>query len=242
MGYNYWRHQADSQGTSSVEDADQIIKYNVLPTVASGTFVFCLTMFATWALPYDFVSIILSFVMYTVLMMVTLGLAMNRRNTAALVSFYALCVATGFMQRPVILFAYAYLGSFAEVRLLFAAAVVAATGVLVAMWLVTRTFPQLFSPGSGFMRMVWWIPMFLVLGTSIWLIIALITGQFDLYLLVSSMVGVLIAGLYTMVAIQSMRSQVQDGRWVFSAVYLSINYFILIVRIFLIMVLARGRR
>ncbi len=243
MGYNFYRNVANK--TEEMTDAqivDQIIKYNVLPTIASGTLLFCLTMFLTMLVPYTVPIIVLSFVGYFAALLLTFGFgSTGRHNTIALVSFYGLCFATGLMQRPVLLIALAYLGDMADVIQLFSIAVVAATTVLVFLAFVTRMSPGWFSAGSGFSRYSYWIASFLLIGTSIWTFTSLLTGNWDWYLLVSSLVSVAIVGIYSIWDLRALRSRVASGQWVLGTASLAINYFILIVRIFLIMVIGRRR-
>ncbi len=241
MGYEYYRKIGD-QEIVEPQQVDQIIKYNVLPTLAGGTLVFCLTMFATYALPYDFGWYILSIVAYIGLAIATFGFGIKRMNVAALISFYGLSFASGFLQRPVLLFASQYLGSFEYASQLFAVAVLAATAVLVAITVMVRAFPSFFSPGRGFMRVAIWVAVFGLIGVSIWSLSALIFGGFDTYLLVSSIITVFMVGIFTIVDIHALRSRVAVGMWVYATASLAINYFILIVRIFLLLVIGGGRR
>jgi hypothetical protein len=242
MGYNYYRKIANQERVMEPEEIDQIIKYNVLPTLAGGTLLFCLTMFATYALPYSLGLYILSIVSYIGLAIATFGFGIRRMNEAALISFYGLSFASGFLQRPVLLFASQYLGSFEYAAQLFAIAVLAATAVLVAITIMVRAFPSFFSPGRGFMRVAVWVAIFGLIGVSIWSFSALIFGGFDMYLLVSSIITVFMVGIFTIVDIHVLRSRVAIGQWVYATASLAINYFILIVRIFLILVIGGGRR
>jgi hypothetical protein len=244
MGYNFYRKIADQnqERVLAPEEVDSIIKFNVLPTMAGGTMLFCLTMFVTYALPYDFGSYILSIVAYIGLAIATFGFGARGMNGAALISFYGLSFASGFMQRPVLAFAINYLGSFEYATQLFLMAVLAATAVIVAITIMVRAFPSFFSPGRGFMRVAIWIAMFGLIGVSMWSLFALFTGGFDTYLLVSSIISVFMVGIFTIFHIQTMRQQVSSGRWVYATASLAINYFVLIVRIFLILVIGSGRR
>ena len=129
MSYKRYREIADQESVLDKEEVDQIIKYNVLPTLAGGTLLFCFTMFVTYALPYDFGWYILSIVAYIGLAIATFGFGSRGMNGAALISFYGLSFASGFMQRPVLAFAIDYLGSFEYATQLFLMAVLAAKGV-----------------------------------------------------------------------------------------------------------------
>nr|MDO8118793.1 hypothetical protein [Candidatus Sigynarchaeota archaeon] len=227
MGYDYYRKVADK--TEEMTDAqvvDQIIKYNVLPTIASGTLLFCMTMFLTMLVPYTLPIIILSFVGYFAALLLTFGFgSTGKHNTIALVSFYGLCFATGLMQRPVLLIALMYLGNMTDVIQLFSIAVVAATAVLLFLAFVTRTSTTLFSPGSGFMRHSLFIVSFLLIGSSIWMIFSLMTGNWDWYLLISSLVSVAIVGIYSIWDLRALRYRVASGRWVLGTASLALNYF-----------------
>ncbi|MBN2152253.1 MAG: hypothetical protein JW839_12455 [Candidatus Lokiarchaeota archaeon] len=242
MSYRHYREIADQERVMEPEEIDQVIKYNVLPTLAGGTLLFCFTMFVTYALPYDFGWYLLSIAAYIGLAIATFSLAIRRMNGPALLSFYGLSFAAGFLQRPVLLFASQYLGSFELASQLFAVAVLAATAVIVAITIMVRAFPSFFSPGRGFMRVAIWVAIFGLLGISIWSLSALFLGGFDVYLLVSSIVSVFMVGIFTIVDIHMLRYRVAVGQWVYGTASLAINYFVLIVRIFLILVIGGGRR
>ena len=242
MGFNYYRRIADQDEIFEVEEVDKIIKFNVLPTLAGGTLLFCATMFITLSIPFDFVSYLVSMFVYIGVVIATYAFSMRKQNGLALVFYYTTCVAAGFMQRIVLYWATLYLGDFAEVKTLFALAVLGATSVLVGIWILTRAVPSLFKAGSGFMRWGVWIPFFLVMSLSIYALFSLIFGNWDIYLLVSSVAGCLIAGIYTIWDMKMLRSRVASGRWVFATFRLQVNYFILIVRLFMLLVLGRRRR
>ncbi len=242
MGYQYYRKIANQERVMDQQEVDQIIKYNVLPNLAGGTLLFCFTMFATYAMHYSLGWFVLSIVAYIGMAIATFGFGIKRMNGPALISFYGLSVASGFLQRPVLLFASQYLGSFDYAAQLFAVAVLAATAVLVAITIMVRAFPSFFSPGRGYMRVAVWIAIFGLLGVSIWSLAALFTGGFDTYLLVSSIITVFMVGIFTIVDIHVLRYRVALGQWVYATASLAINYFILIVRIFLILVIGGGRR
>jgi hypothetical protein len=242
MSYKRYREIADQESVLDKEEVDQIIKYNVLPTLAGGTLLFCFTMFVTYALPYDFGWYILSIVAYIGLAIATFAFGARRMNGAALISFYGLSFASGFLQRPVLLFASQYLGSFEYASQLFVVAVLAATAVLIAITIMVRAFPTFFNPGRGFMRVAIWVAIFGLIGVSIWSMAAMFTGGFDVYLLVSSIITVFMVGIFTIVDIHVLRSRVAIGQWVYATASLAINYFILIVRIFLLLVIGGGRR
>jgi hypothetical protein len=87
-----------------------------------------------------------------------------------------------------------------------------------------------------------WVAVFGLIGVSIWSFSALIFGGFDMYLLVSSIITVFMVGIFTIFDIHTMRSRVAIGQWVYGTASLAINYFVLIVRIFLILVIGSGRR
>nr|MDO8083524.1 hypothetical protein [Candidatus Sigynarchaeum springense] len=242
MSYRTYRGIADQERILNPEEIDQVIKFNVLPTLAGGTLIFCLTMFATYALPYDFGWYILSIVAYIGLAVATFGFGFRRMNTAALISFHGLSVASGFLQRPVLLFASQYLGSFEYASQLFIVAVLAATAVILTITWMVRTFPSFFSPGRGYMRIATWIAIFGLLGVSVWSLAAIFVGGFDVFLLVSSIITVFMVGIFTIIDIHVLRARVAIGQWVYATASLAINYFILIVRIFLILVIGGGRR
>ncbi len=242
MGYEYYRKIANQERVMESQEVDQIIKYNVLPTLAGGTLLFTFTMFATYALPYSLSWFILSIVAYIGLAIATFGFGIKRMNGPALLSFYGLSVASGFLQRPVLLFASEYLGSFEYAAQLFAVAVLAATAIIVAITFMVRAFPSFFNPGRGFMRVALWIAIFGLIGVSVWSLAALFLGGFDMYLLISSIITVFMVGIFTIVDIHVLRSRVAIGQWVYATASLAINYFILIVRIFLILVIGGGRR
>ncbi len=242
MSYRQYRDIADQERVFDPEEIDQIIKFNVLPTLAGGTLLFCFTIFVTYALPYDFGLYMLSIVAYIGLAIVTFGFGVRRMNQPALISFYGLSAASGFLQRPVLLFASQYLGSFEYASQLFVVAVLAATAVIVAITTMVRAFPSFFSPGRGFMRVAIWIAIFGLLGVSVWSLAAIFLGGFDMYLLVSSIVSVFMVGIFTIVDIHFLRARVAVGQWVYATASLAIHYFILIVRIFLILVIGGGRR
>lgn len=242
MGYNFYRRIADQESVLEPQEIDQIIKFNVLPTLAGGTLLFCMTMILTYSLPYSLSWYILSIVAYFGLAFATFGFGARRMNSAALVSFYGLSFAAGFLQRPVLAFAGAYLGDETYAIQLFGIAVLAATAVLVAITIMVRAFPSFFNPGRGFMRVALWVGIFGLLGVSVWSMFAWFTGNFDIYLLVSSIIAVFMVGIFTIVDIRMLRARVAAGQWVYGTASLAINYFILIVRIFLILVIGGGRR
>nr|MDO8110038.1 hypothetical protein [Candidatus Sigynarchaeota archaeon] len=241
MGYNYYRKIADQEQNLDPETINQVIKYSVLPTLASGTFLFTITMFLTYMLPYDIGSYILGMIAYFALTILTFALGSAGKNNAALVCFYGMCVATGLFQRIVLAWAVDYLGSVVEMQQLFTIAVLAATAVLVAITILVRASPKMFSAGSGFMRWGLWIAIFGMVGLSIWTFAGLFLGNFDLYLLVASLIGVFIAGIYTIYDIGTLRRNVASGRWVYGTARIALNYFILILRIFMLLVLGRKR-
>lgn len=237
----------DSRKIVSEEElvnVDSVIKSNVLPTLAGGTFLFCLTMFFTYLLVYNLLTYILSIVAYLGLAIATFALGYSRKNNAAIVTFYGMCVATGFLNRPVLLFAVLYLGSVTEAEQLFTVAIVAATAVLVASAIVVRSSPRMFNPGSGSGFMHWgiWIAMFGLIGVSVWSMMAIMYMSLDVYLFISSIVVVFLVGIFTLYDIAAIRSRVAAGMWVAATAHLALDYFILIIRIFLILVIGVGRR
>jgi hypothetical protein len=244
MAFFNQRRYANSQRYTEEEvlNIDSVIKYNVLPTLAGGTFLFCLTMILTYLLFYSMLTFILSIVGYFGLTIATFALSYSKHNNAALVTFYGMCFAAGFMNRVILLFAAAYLGDVTEMQQLFAVAIVAATAVLVACAIIVRGSPRMFSAGSGFMHVAIWIAMFGLIGVSIWGMMAWLFGNYDIYLFISSIVVVFLVGIFTLFDIAAIRDRVASGAWVAATAHLAIDYFILIIRIFLILVLGAGRR
>ena len=228
--------------SEEVTNVDAIIKYNVLPTLAGGTFLFCLTMLLTYLIVTSILVYILSIVAYFGLTIATFVLGSARKNNAALVTFYGMCIAAGFLNAPILYFAQVYLNDVTEMRELFAVAIVAATAVLVAAAILVRSSPRMFSPGSGFMHWAIWIAMFGLIGVSVWGLMAFFFGNYDIYLFISSIVVVFLVGIFTIFDISAIRGRVASGMWVTATAHLAIDYFILIVRIFLILVLGMGRR
>ncbi|HME53955.1 MAG TPA: Bax inhibitor-1 family protein [Candidatus Lokiarchaeia archaeon] len=228
--------------SEEVENVDAVIKYNVLPTLAGGTFLFCLTMLLTYLLSTNILIYILSIVAYFGMAIATFVLGNARKNNAALVTFYGTCVAAGFLNAPILYFAQGYLQDVTEMRELFTVAIVAATAVLVASAIVVHSSPRMFSPGSGFMHWAIWIAMFGLIGVMVWGMAAFFFGNYDIYLFISSIVVVFLVGIFTLYDIAAVRSRVAAGMWVTATLHLAIDYFILIVRIFLILVFGVGRR
>jgi FtsH-binding integral membrane protein len=239
MGFNYYRKVADEQEELTNEEAGMIIKYNVIPTLAGGTFVFCAMMFLCMNLPLTMPYLVLSTVAYFALTIATFVVSYRGNNNAAVVLFYGMCIATGWMSYPVLQWANLYLGSYIETVQLFAMAVLGATGVLIFMWIVVRAFPQTFNPSSGFVMKGMWVGMFLVIGLVMWTFVGFFFG-FTLYLLVASLAGVLIGGLYTLIDYSLLHLRVRNGLWMFATARLTLDYFILILRIFMLLVLGRG--
>ena len=228
--------------SEEVENVDSVIKYNVLPTLACGTFLFCLTMLLTYMILPSILVYILSIAAYIGLTIATFVLGYKKLNNAALVTFYGMCIAAGFLNAPILSFAQASLGNATEMRELFSVAIVAATAVLIAAAIIVRSSPRMFTCGSGFMHWATWIAMFGLIGVSVWGMMAFFFGNYDIYLFISSIVVVFMVGIFTLFDIAAVRGRVAAGMWVAATAHLAIDYFILIVRIFLILVLGMGRR
>ncbi|MHA1793629.1 MAG: Bax inhibitor-1 family protein [Promethearchaeota archaeon] len=244
MGFNYYRKIADTESYLDEENIDMIIKYNVIPTLASGTIVFALTMFAVNSSPaftefiFSLGGLITSIVLYTLLSFITYFVTARGSNNLGLFLFYALCFASGLIQAPVIQFAI-WLVGFEDTITLFSIAIVSATLGLVAIWMLTRSTDKFFRPGQGFSRFWTWISIFGVIGFMVWMVFSIFLS-FNWFLLLSSIASIFIVGIFTLFDIRAIRQRVASGNWMYATVHLSMDYFILIVRIFLILVIGRA--
>ncbi|MBD3187120.1 hypothetical protein GF325_09850 [Candidatus Bathyarchaeota archaeon] len=229
------------------ETVDEIIKYSVLPTMAYGTVIFCVTMFVVnltvlFNIIYSLPGLILSIVAYFALAIATFVTGMQGKNNVALPLFYALCFSAGLVQAPVVGYGLVLLGDLQEVLMLFTVAVFAATATVFTIYMLTRYSSRFFNPGSGFVRISIYIVMFASVGFLVWMISSLLIGNFSLYLLGSSFLAVFLTGFCTLYDLAALRDRVSSGRWVYATAHLALDYFILIVRIFLILVIGRSSR
>ena len=244
MGFNYYRKVADTQEYLDEKTVDNIIKYNVLPTLASGALLFCVTMFLVNFSPilssliYSIGGMIFSIIFYLGMTIAAYIVSYKKSNNVGLFLFYGSCLASGLLQAPVIQFAIMLIG-FQDTLVLFSIAVLSATMALLATWFLVRYTDKFFKPGEGFKGFGMWIFTLFAMGMMIWVTFSLFYS-FTLYLLLSSLVSIFIVGIYTYYDIRAIRSRVSTGRWVYATIHLAIDYFILIVRIFLLLVIGRA--
>ncbi|MHA1681938.1 MAG: hypothetical protein ACTSUE_13450 [Promethearchaeota archaeon] len=248
MGFFYYNRVNGNteENVHDQETVDKIIKYNVLPTMTYGTIIFCATMFIVNFTAQVFIftigGILFSFIGYLVFSILTFFFAMKGRNSKALFYFYGLCFFTGMVQAPILTFGMAILGDFEDLLVIFSIAVLSATATLFTLHVFTRYSSTFFKEGRGFVKLTWIILTFLSIGFSIWIFSSLLIGDFSWYLLASSMFAVFVTGIWTIIDLASLRNRVASGRWVYATAHLSVDYFILIIRIFLIMVLGGGSK
>ncbi len=219
-----------------------IIKKNVLPTIAVGTTIFCTTMFVSGYVArlfsFDIWSWLALACVYFTIWIIEFKLAIKRLDGPAMFFLYTGSAISGFVQYPIILYADEKLGGMIKVAPYFAMAVLCATAVIVALTIVHHTYPKLFyvMNSGSFLR---WLVIFGLMSISMWLMASTFM-PIDAWLFWEALGVICLFGFYTIYDLGKLQILVAEGRWVFATTSLILDYFVLIIRFFNLLVSGQG--
>nr|MDO8112959.1 hypothetical protein [Candidatus Sigynarchaeota archaeon] len=236
MAFRLYRQFKDAKFIDDPAIVHHIVKYNVLPTLAANTVVFCASMFFSPFFPrldsgpYLWPLWTAIAVYFTVWISICSLANKKKHQEIALGLSFLGSFMTGYVQQPLVRYAMVALGDIVDVGRVFSIAVLSATLLLVAMAIVNAHFPKMFYALNS-TRIMHWVLLFLLLSSVTWLW-DLALHDFNLYLIIEPVIVIIVFGFYAIYDMGKLQIYIAEGKWVYGTVELMLDFFILIIRFF----------